>query len=131
MSKQFTLGKDERIKSRKLIGQLFSEGKKFTVAPFRVHYLYVEPTEPKFFLKFGAGVSTKNFKKAVDRNRIRRLMKEAWRLEKKSLQEIVKGKKLLAVFVLYTSNEIESFKVVSGKMKKIIDKLSSVVSTIE
>jgi ribonuclease P protein component len=130
VSKLFTLGKDERIKSRKLIAQLFSEGKKFTIAPFRVYYLYVERTEPDINLKFGAGVSTKNFKKAVDRNRVRRLMKEAWRLEKNSLQEILKDKKMLAVFILYANNEIESFKVVSAKMKKIIDKLSTVVGTI-
>jgi hypothetical protein len=39
--KQFTLGKDERLKSRKQIEQLFSEGKKFTVTPFRIFYLMI------------------------------------------------------------------------------------------
>ena len=129
MPKHFTLGKDERLKSRKLINLLFSEGKRFTLAPFRVHYLYIDRVPGLLtHLRVGAGVSTSNFKKAVDRNRIRRLTKEAWRLQKNSLQEMLPEKKQLAVFLLYTSKEIESYQLVKEKIKKIIDKLCVLVT---
>jgi ribonuclease P protein component len=75
MPKRFTLNKQQRLKSRKDIEQLFSEGKRFTVNPFRVFYLFPKETsniQPSIFnLQFGVGVSTKNFKNAVDRNRIK------------------------------------------------------------
>ncbi len=129
MSKQFTLGKEERVKSRKLIDELFSEGKKFSLAPFRIHYLYADHSpgrEAK--LQLGAGVSKKIFKKAVDRNRVRRLTKEAWRLQKNPLQEKLPVKKQLSVFLLYTGKQIESYQLVSEKVKKIIDKLTVIVT---
>ena len=78
---RYTLGKEERLKSRKLIDQLFKEGKSFSSFPFRVVWKYL-PSASDSFLKAGFTVSTKHFKKAVDRNRIRRLMKEAYRLQK-------------------------------------------------
>ncbi|MES1226963.1 MAG: ribonuclease P protein component, partial [Bacteroidota bacterium] len=82
MAKQFTLGKKERLKSRKSIEQLFNEGKSFAVSPCRVFYMILpfNATSTSFIVQFGAGVSTKNFKKAVDRNRIKRLVREAYRL---------------------------------------------------
>jgi ribonuclease P protein component len=124
VAKQFTLGKEERLKSRKLIDQVFSDGKKFSLAPFRIHYLYIDhATGGNTILKFGAGVSTKIFKKAVDRNRVRRLTKEAWRLQKNLLKEKLPAKKQLSVFLVYTAKEIEGFHFLSEKIKKIIDKL--------
>ena len=90
MAKQFTLGKKERLKSRKSIEQLFSEGKKIVVSPYRVLYLFTKPEKDPSLL-FAAAVSAKNFKKAVDRNRIKRVTREAYRLQKKNLQEKVKA----------------------------------------
>ncbi|MBL0132417.1 MAG: ribonuclease P protein component [Chitinophagaceae bacterium] len=63
MAKRFTLGKEERLKSRKQTEQLFSEGKKFTLVPFRVYYLQ-NPAE-NFLCQVGAGVSNKSFKKQL------------------------------------------------------------------
>src|ERR1043166_5363776 len=88
VAKQFTLGKSERLKSRKQIEQLFAEGKNFPMSPFRVYYRtspFVSGSASN--LQFGAAVSAKNFKRAVDRNRIKRLTREAYRLQKNQLQE--------------------------------------------
>src|ERR1051325_6553304 len=83
--KQFTLGKQVRLKSRKSIEQLFVQGLKFNVGAFRVHYM--EVVNASSALQFGVGVSAKNFKRAVDRNRIKRLTRESYRLQKKQLEE--------------------------------------------
>ena len=106
MAKQFTLGKDERLKSRKQIEQLFTKGKKFSISSFQGSLsIQCKLTNPP--LQFGAGVSNKNFKKAVDRNRIKRLIREAYRLQKNELQEKLKEqKRQLNVFFIYTGKEL-------------------------
>ena len=125
MPKQNTLGKNERVKSRKQIEQLFSEGKKFVAGPFRTFYLFSGQSE----LQFGVGVSAKNFKKAVDRNRIKRLIKEAWRLQKNELKEkLISENKKYVVFIIYTAKELPDYKLVSDKIKVVIQKL---INTIE
>src|SRR5205809_6930341 len=93
MAKQFTLGKSERLKSRKLIELLFKNGRSFNAFPFRVYYIEEKIIFDEPNVHFGGGVSTKNFKKAVDRNRIKRLTREGWRLQKQPLIESLKPKK--------------------------------------
>jgi len=130
VAKQFPLGKNERLKSRKQIEQLFSEGKNFPSSPFRVHYI-LKPlaNESSSNLQFGAGVSGKNFKRAVDRNRIKRLTREAYRLQKKQLHEMLKQKKLqLNIFFIYTSKELPLFYVVAEKVNVILNKLIKILN---
>ena len=127
MAKQFTLGKDERLKSRKAIEQLFKEGKRFTVSPFRVYYLPTTGIQGQN-LQFGIGVSAKNFKKAVDRNRVKRLTREAYRVQKNLLQDQLKVKdKGLHLFLIYTHNELPDFKLVNDKVDLILKKLSRLI----
>jgi ribonuclease P protein component len=126
MKKQFTLGKEERLKSRKQIERLFNEGKKFSIPPFRVHYLFSELAGPP--LQFGVGVSNKNFKRAVDRNRIKRLVKEAYRLQKITLHQRMKEKKgQLHVFFIYNGKEIPLHPEVFDKMNTMLDKLIHII----
>ena len=128
MEKRFTLGKLERLKSRKQIELLFQEGKKFSITPFRVHYVFHELKNPP--LQFGVGVSSKNFKRAIDRNRIKRLVKEAYRLQKNALQQKVKEKKgQLHVFFIYNGKEIPGYSGIFDKMKKILDKLGHIIDS--
>jgi ribonuclease P protein component len=130
LSKEFTLGKHERLKSRKLIEQLFSEGQRFAVFPFRVFYLFPKKDEAvtRAPLQCGAGVSSKNFKKAVDRNRIKRLTREAYRLQKKELLARVNDNKLeLVLFFIYTGKELPGFAVVKEKVAVILNKLITIV----
>jgi ribonuclease P protein component len=127
VAKQFTLGKEERLKSRKQTELLFSEGKKFTIAPLRFHYSFSKAE--KTSLQFGAGVSKRNFKKAVDRNRIKRLMREAYRLQKITLQEKLIEKKIqLNIFFIYTGKELPEYKEVYEKTGNGLAKLFVIVS---
>ena len=81
-------------------------------------------------LQFGVGVSNKNFKRAVDRNRIKRLVREAYRLQKMALQQKVKEKKgQLNVFFIYNGKEIPGYSGIFDKMKKILDKLGHIIDT--
>jgi ribonuclease P protein component len=121
---QYTLGKTERLKSRKLIAQLFENGKSFSVFPFKVIYLVETAYIPNRELQTGFSVSSKNFKKAVDRNRIKRLTKEAYRLQKKDLSERIKqNNQQLAVFFIYIGKEIPEYTLVSAKVNLALKKL--------
>ena len=91
-----TLGKKERLKSRKLIGRLFEEGTSIKNFPFRLVYLSTEITSV-FSVKASFSVPKRNFKKAVDRNRIKRLIREAYRLEKKN---VFKGSNFHCAFMI-------------------------------
>ncbi len=130
MAKQFTLGKAERLKSRKQTELLFSEGNKFSIAPFRIHYSFTKVE--KGSLLFGTGVGKRNFKKAVDRNRIKRLIREAYRLQKKILKEKLQEKEgQLSVFFIYTGKDLPVYKEVYEKIGKGLDKLCLILNEIK
>jgi ribonuclease P protein component len=147
----YTLQKGERIKSRKAIEQLFAEGKHFSVYPFRVTWrgignrqsgivnresgigngeseeLHRSPS-PTTSLQAAFSVGRRQFKRAVDRNRIKRLMREAWRLQKIPLQdELVKGAVQLQVFLVYSGRELPDFQLVKEKMKEVLLRLQKSV----
>ena len=130
MAKQFTLGKNERLRSRKSIEQLFSDGKKFVLTPFRIYYQIERSANIQ--LQFAAGVSAKNFKKAVDRNRIKRLIREAFRLQKMFLQKKLNEKNTgLKVFFIYTGKEIPAYNEVFSKMNLILNRLDKMVDELK
>lgn len=121
MPKQFTLGKSERLKSRKQTELLFSDGKKFSVHPFRIFYSGTAISG----MRFGVGVSSKNFKKAVDRNRVKRVVREAYRLQKNELQEQLKERGVgMNIFFIYTGKELPVYSDTYEKVGKILIKLS-------
>jgi ribonuclease P protein component len=119
MKGPFTLNKNQRIKSRKVLDEIFQQGKSFVVFPYRVIYL-PSPAE----LKFGVGVSTKNFKEAVDRNSVKRRTREVYRLQKNELEFfLTKENRGLNIFFVYTAKEILPYKQVFEAVEKIIKKL--------
>ena len=132
MAKLFSFGKNERLKSRKLIEQLFNEGKNFVFPPYRIYYLINKRIPPvqysPFNIQFGIGVSGKNFRKAVDRNRVKRLSREAYRLQKNDLHETLKtNNQQLNLFLIYTAKELTDFNTIKEKVKLILNKLIKII----
>ncbi|HVT85889.1 MAG TPA: ribonuclease P protein component [Chitinophagaceae bacterium] len=129
MARQFTLGKQERLKSRKQIEELFREGKKTAVSPYYIYYLVNNGSDTTLnTIQFGVVVSAKNFKRAVDRNRIKRLTREAYRLQKIPLQQKLKAiKKHLLIFFIYTGRELPDFNLTKEKVAVALKKLEKIV----
>ena len=122
---RYTLGKNERLKSRKAIDELFTNGKSFSVFPIKVIYKKdvcvntastVNSKPLTVNLQSAFSVSKKYFKKATERNRIKRLMRESYRLQKNDLQNsLQQSNKQAVVFILYVGNEIPEHKMVMEK----------------
>ncbi len=80
-------------------------------------------------LQAGFAVSTRNFKHAVDRNRVKRIGREAYRLNKGQLMDKVSEKKMqLQVFFVYTDKTLPKFGEAEEKMKSCLNKLMAIIS---
>jgi ribonuclease P protein component len=129
MAKTFSYNKAEKLKSRKLLEQLFANGKSFLVFPVKVIYLQVDASEATSLVQAGVGASSRNFKHATDRNRIKRLLREHYRLNKIPLHEFLEvNNKKVAVFFLYIDKAMPEKHVLPIKMPVVIDKLINALS---
>lgn len=99
---RYTLGKEERLKSKKLIEQLFEKGNRIKSAPFQLMYLSLNHSG-EFPIKVGFTVPKRSIKLAVDRNRIKRLMREVYRKNKYLFSENIK-EQFIFMFI-YTAND--------------------------
>ncbi len=122
---KYTFNKIEKLKSGKLIEQLFEEGKFITVFPLRLAYLESSFDED-VKLKVGVSVSKRNFKKAVDRNEIKRLLRESYRLNKHQYFNNIATQ--YAFMILYIGSEKPDFGSVEFKMKQLFEQFLSKVS---
>ncbi|MGD9557921.1 MAG: ribonuclease P protein component [Mangrovibacterium sp.] len=122
--KEFSLKKEERLCSKKLIGSLFLEGESFFIFPLKVVYLKSDlpgggPVQAAF------AVSRKNFKRAVKRNLLKRRMREAYRLNKQILSQS-EDRVPLAVMFIYAAREEKDYRIIERSMKQALLKLSAV-----
>ena len=118
---RYFLKKTDRLKSRKAIDIMFTKGKSFSNFPFRILWVNVENEDG---LKAGFSASTKNFKKATDRNKIKRLMREAYRLQKNELDvQLSLNKKAINVFFIYTGKEVPTYDLIFEKMGNVLKRI--------
>jgi len=71
---------DKRLKSKKIIDKLFAEGKSYFSFPIKLVYIHLKDKDGAFGVQYSVSVSKRIFKKAVDRNRVKRQLREAIRL---------------------------------------------------
>lgn len=119
-----TFKRAERLKSRKVIEQLFKQGQSFAQYPLRVVWTVMEERHSEFPAQFALTVPKKKFKKAVHRNRIRRLLREAYRLNKHRLYDALKEEeRQVALLVIYTGQAIMTFAEIEAAMQQTLRRL--------
>jgi len=108
------LYKNERLKSRTVIKNIFKHKQSFIAYPIRINWIEQEEKGAK--VVFAA--PKRNFKKAVDRNRIKRLLRESYRLNKTYFLNQLKLKnKGVAIYIGYIGKEIEPYATIEEKIK--------------
>lgn len=127
-TKRYFLKPEDRLKSRKSIDELFANGKSFSNFPFRILWKSVDAD---IGLKAGFTVSSKKFKKGTDRNRIKRLMRESYRLQKNELQVFVeKTGKNLHLFFVFTGKEIPDYDFVYEKTGTVLNRILKLLNAV-
>ncbi|HQS23601.1 MAG: ribonuclease P protein component [Sphingobacteriia bacterium 24-36-13] len=141
MTKNNTYSKQEKLKSRKALEQLFAKGKSFSVFPIKVFYTVsdqlvgdvIDNPEIKInetgLVQAGVGVSSRIFKKAHDRNKVKRLLREVYRTQKQPLYtSVASNQQQLNVFFLYIGKELPVFADLQIAMEKTLEKLIRKIS---
>ena len=141
MTTNNTYSKQEKLKSRKALEQLFAKGKSFSVFPIKVLYTVsdqlvgdvIDNPEIKInetgLVQAGVGVSSRIFKKAHDRNKVKRLLREVYRTQKQPLYtSVASNQQQLNVFFLYIGKELPVFADLQIAMEKTLEKLIRKIS---
>lgn len=115
-----TFPKEERLHSKKIIQELFQRGSFFYSYPFKVIFLPVPEAKVHQVL---ISVSKRKFKNAVDRNLIKRRIREAYRLNKHILYSGQEGQPSLSIAYIYTGKEIPAYQFVEAKLSKALKRL--------
>ncbi|OCX52857.1 ribonuclease P protein component [Mucilaginibacter sp. PPCGB 2223] len=123
----YTLKKEERLCNKRLIDELFQNGSSFLCYPFKVSFNIIAPGKVPAQTLFS--VAKKRYKRAVDRNLIKRRMREAYRLSKQRLlyDHLVTADKTIVLSIAYIGKEIEDYSVIDKKMQKALIQLCSMI----
>lgn len=115
----FSYPKNEKLKSRKTIDLLFTEGKTVSKFPLRLVYIETDSDDGVRF-KTGVSVSKKHFKNAVDRNYFKRLLRECYRLNKQVLIE--NTNRNFAMLFFYQTKDRLDYATINEKTIQLFDK---------
>lgn len=114
--------KEERLSKEKDIQELFKKGSSFYLYPFKV-LLLSHPDQKYLFHQVIISVSARNFKRAVDRNLIKRRIREAYRLNKAAIP----GSRKLMIAYIYTAKEILPFDQIQEKLARTFNRFDQYV----
>jgi ribonuclease P protein component len=121
---EFTLKKEERLCSQKIIGDLFTSGESFLAYPLKVVFLKTDNSQ-MVQVQAAFTVSKRNFKRAVKRNLLKRRVREAYRLNKHAFQDELAAKDLkIAVMFVYVGKDIIEYPAIEKGMISAFRKLS-------
>jgi len=120
-SEKFTFSKGERLCELKQIENIFATGQSFSLFPFRIIYINTN-NDSNYPVRILLSVSKKTFKNAVDRNNIKRKMREAYRKNKHILYSEIKHP--TSIVILYISKDKNpDYTFIEIKIKQIINEL--------
>ena len=120
---KLSFSKQERIKSKKRIEEIFEKGKKLKQFPFKLNYIEINDTQP-YPAQIVVSVPKKIVKLATKRNRLKRQIKEIYRLYKPQLYQTLNQKnKKVALFLIYIGKEKEEYHFLEKKLILLLKKL--------
>lgn len=112
---KFTLGKNKKLKSKKAIDELFSKGLSIRKGALLVKYVTIEGEQMS---KVAFSVPKRFFKHAVDRNRVKRLMRESYRLNQHEIKTV--ENQFCNLMWVYQSNKLPDYEHIENLMKAVI-----------
>lgn len=129
--KKYSFPLQARLRRKKSVETLFKQGQSFYLHPFKVVYVrFSESVEPVSDVQVLISVGKKHFKKAVDRNRIKRQIREGWRLQHHKLSQALSDRnEQLHLALIYTAKEQLESPMIHHKIKTIIQRLTDQYET--
>jgi ribonuclease P protein component len=118
---RYSIKKSEILRSKKKIQELFEEGSSFFLYPFKVFFVRTKTDKQKIEVLFS--VSKKNFGKAVDRNKIRRRMREAYRLNKGDFLGDIQSEVSISLAIIYIGRLKLPYTEIENKLKAVFLRL--------
>jgi ribonuclease P protein component len=126
----FSFSKDERLSSKKSIEKLFREGSSFFIYPFKVYWL-LSPKDTEYPAQVMISVGKRAFKRAVDRNKTKRRIRELYRQNKISLYEHLEpGDRRCLLAIIYTSGAHLEYPELERKIKLVFRRLLQELSSV-
>lgn len=123
--KTYTLNKEERLKSKKLIDEIFTKGSSVKLGFLRLNFIETS-FESEYNSKVAFSVPKRNFKLAVKRNLLKRRMKESFRLNKFELYDFLTANNLkIGILFVYLAKEEKSYQEIDDNILKIFKKLQT------
>jgi ribonuclease P protein component len=126
-----TLKRSEKLKSSRIIGELFSSGDTITVLPVKLFWKLDHISNHRIQARMAITVPYKNFKRSVDRNLVKRRIREAYRLNKHNLYNLLFEKKFSLIFVfLYLPKNIHSYQEIEEGVIRVLTILSDQLKSV-
>ena len=127
MDNGFGLKKAERLCSKKAIDALFTgtDSKSLSAYPIRIVYSHTEEAGIRILVS----VSKKRFRHAVDRNRVKRQIREAYRLNKHRLDDIAQASSGMDIAFIWLTDRHQPSQLVTSKMVSLLDKIAQSAPT--
>ncbi len=123
-----TLSKSDRLTNAVIISQVYDKGRHLNDYPFKVVWL---KEVGEIGLKVVFSVPKRKFKRAVDRNQIKRQLREAYRKYKHESQKAAENKNIrVSLFLIYLGKDIPQFEIVDDKINVLLKRLTKEIKDI-